>query len=189
MIIFSVPLLPCSKFPDSPEATEAFQKVSVAYDVLSKPASKRKYDTRPATSPYDFTAHPYQRAEETFRSVVLGVFNDFLDGDLETVRTLLRECLPCDFLLRPTFFRHGSHDVMIIFVLYCVKRHILIPNHTGAVNDYNPSLRLGDDGIDAVLNTLQAIRQRALSTFRYFFSPRLTDTNNPEQHVGRVYLL
>ena len=28
-------------------------------------------------------------AEETFRGVILGVFNDFLDGDLEVVRTLL----------------------------------------------------------------------------------------------------
>ncbi|KAK7691129.1 hypothetical protein QCA50_006232 [Cerrena zonata] len=110
------------KFPDSPEATEAFQKVSVAYDVLSKPASKRMYDSRPPSAPYDFAAHPYQRAEETFRSVVLGVFNDFLDGDLETVRTLLR-----------------------------------------AVNDFNPSMRMGDDGIDAVLATLQSIRQRALT--------------------------
>lgn len=32
------------------------------------------------------------RAEETLRGVVLGVFNDFLDGDMEVVRTLLREC-------------------------------------------------------------------------------------------------
>ncbi|CAL1715972.1 unnamed protein product [Somion occarium] len=110
------------KFPGSPQATEAFQKVTVAYDVLSKPAAKRMYDTNPSSSPYDFAAHPYQRAEETFRSVVLGVFNDFLEGDLETVRTLLR-----------------------------------------AVNDFNPSLRLGDDGIDAVLNALQSIRQRALT--------------------------
>ncbi|KAI0784461.1 hypothetical protein C8Q75DRAFT_809950 [Abortiporus biennis] len=109
------------KFPGNPEATEAFQKVAVAYDVLSKPSSKRMYDSAPP-SPYNFASHPYQHAEETFRSVVLGVFNDFLDGDLETVRTLLR-----------------------------------------AVNDLNPSLRLGDDGIDAVLLTLQSIRQRALT--------------------------
>lgn len=64
----------------------------MAYDVLSKPASKRLYDAHP-TSYYDFAAHPYQKAEETFRGVVLGVFNDFLDGDLETVRTLLRKSL------------------------------------------------------------------------------------------------
>lgn len=33
----------------------------------------------------------------------------------------------------------------------------------GAVNDLNPSLRLGDEGIDSVLLTLESIRQRALS--------------------------
>ena len=154
MIIFSQqsPCL-CSKFPDSPEATEAFQKVSVAYDVLSKPASKRMYDTRPSSSPYDFAAHPYQRAEETFRSVVLGVFNDFLDGDLETVRTLLRE----SFCLVIYIY---WHRVFIVLAHDCL---LLIPIFIGAVNDFNPSLRLGDDGIDAVLNTLQSIRQRALS--------------------------
>lgn len=31
-------------------------------------------------------------AEETFRGVILGVFNDFLDGDLEVIRTLLSLC-------------------------------------------------------------------------------------------------
>jgi len=30
-------------------------------------------------------------ADETFKGVVLGVFNDFLDGDLEVIRTLLSE--------------------------------------------------------------------------------------------------
>ncbi|THH26992.1 hypothetical protein EUX98_g7199 [Antrodiella citrinella] len=109
------------KFPDNPEATQAFQKVSVAYDVLSKPSAKRMYDSQPGVS-YDFTAHPYQHADETFRSVVLGVFNDFLDGDLETIRTMLR-----------------------------------------AMNDLNPSLRVGEEAIDAVLLTLESIRQRALT--------------------------
>ena len=63
--------------------------MAVAYDVLSKPSSKRMYDSQPRAR-YDFAAHPYQHADETFRSVVLGVFNDFLDGDLETIRTMLR---------------------------------------------------------------------------------------------------
>lgn len=67
--------------------------MNVAYDVLSTPASKRVYDARPATaSMHDFfSARPYADAEETFRGVILGVINDFLEGDLETVRTLLRK--------------------------------------------------------------------------------------------------
>lgn len=110
------------KFPGNADATEAFQKVNVAYDILSKPASKRCYDANAPRTSCDFSARPYAQAEETFRSVVLGVFNDFLEGDLETVRTLLR-----------------------------------------AMNDLNPSLSLGDEGIDMILHSLEAIRERALT--------------------------
>ncbi|KAI0636190.1 DnaJ-domain-containing protein [Trametes polyzona] len=111
------------KFPDNPEATRAFQKVSVAYDILSKPSSKRLYDARSQQAPFDFFAsRSFPQAEETFRSVVIGVFNDLLDGDLEMVRTLL-----------------------------------------SAVNSMNPSLQLGEEGINSVLMTLQSIRARALT--------------------------
>lgn len=58
--------------------------------MLSKPTSKRVYDASAKKATADFfSARSYAHAEETFRGVVLGVFNDFLDGDLETVRTLL----------------------------------------------------------------------------------------------------
>ncbi|EJF55860.1 DnaJ-domain-containing protein [Dichomitus squalens LYAD-421 SS1] len=110
------------KFPDNPEATRAFQKVSVAYDILSKPSSKRMYDSRPTQAPFDFFASRTFQAEETFRGVVIGVINDMLDGDLEMIRTLLF-----------------------------------------AVNNMNPSLQLGEEGINSVLMTLQAIRTRALT--------------------------
>ncbi|KIY68854.1 DnaJ-domain-containing protein [Cylindrobasidium torrendii FP15055 ss-10] len=112
------------KFPaDEADATLAFQKVAVAYDILSKPSSRRNYDARSPSSEYDvFSAHPAGHAEETFRSVIIGVFNDFLDGDLEVIRTLLK-----------------------------------------AINELNPALSLGEDGINSVLTTLQRIRQRALT--------------------------
>ncbi|KAH9481547.1 DnaJ-like protein subfamily C member 5-like protein [Psilocybe cubensis] len=111
------------KFPDNPDATHAFQKVAVAYDVLSKPSLKRVYDNRSPSSNFDvFATRPMGHAEDTFRSVVLGAFNDFLDGDLEVIRTLLK-----------------------------------------AINDINPSIKLGEDGINSVLVTLQGIRERALT--------------------------
>ncbi|KAJ6544821.1 DnaJ domain-containing protein [Mycena vulgaris] len=111
------------KFPNNPEATFAFQKIAVAYSVLSQPASRRSYDARPPTARYDvFSAHPAGHAQETFRSIVMGVFDDFLEGDLEMIRTLLK-----------------------------------------AVNDINPSLSMGEEGIASVLNSLQRIRERALT--------------------------
>jgi len=79
------------KFPNNPEATRAFQKVSVAYNVLSDPASKLVYDSHPAS--HEFSVNnpgTTAGAEETLRTVIVSIFNDFLDGDLEIVRTLLR---------------------------------------------------------------------------------------------------
>lgn len=111
------------KFPDNPEATHAFQKVAVAYDVLSKPSSKRIYDSRsPAAQANCFDFQSSMHAEETFKGVIVSVINDFLDGDMEMIRTLLR-----------------------------------------AINDINPSLKLGDEGINSVLAVFQTIRQRALT--------------------------
>lgn len=58
--------------------------------MLSTPHLRRLYDARPPSVAFDvFAARPMGHAEDTFRSVVLGVFNDFLDGDLEMIRTLL----------------------------------------------------------------------------------------------------
>lgn len=52
------------------------------------------YDANSAKTSFDFfSARAYARAEDTFRDVVLGVLNDFLEGDLETVRVLLRAYL------------------------------------------------------------------------------------------------
>ncbi|KAJ7274543.1 DnaJ domain-containing protein [Mycena haematopus] len=111
------------KFPNNPDATYAFQKIAVAYSVLSQPASRRSYDARSPFSKYDaFSAHPTGHADSTFRSIVLSVFDDFLEGDLEMIRSLLK-----------------------------------------AINDINPSLSMGEEGINSVLNSLQRLRERALT--------------------------
>ncbi|KAH7884596.1 DnaJ-domain-containing protein [Phlebopus sp. FC_14] len=111
------------KFPDNPDATHAFQKVSIAYDVLSKPSSKRAYDSRPTHAQHDFFASGTENhADETFKGVLISIISDFLDGDLEMIHTLLR-----------------------------------------VISDLNPSLKLGDDGINSVLSVLQRIRERILT--------------------------
>lgn len=112
------------KFPGNPDATSAFQKVSVAYDVLSNPSSKRIYDSRPthSHSTYDFFAQSSPHADETLKGVLLSVFSEFLEGDFEMIRTLLK-----------------------------------------AIGDLNPSLELGDDGINSVLSVLLRVRERVLT--------------------------
>jgi hypothetical protein len=40
--------------------------------------------------------------------------------------------------------------------------------YLGGVNDLSPSLRLGDEGIDSILLTLQGLRDRVLSEFTIY---------------------
>lgn len=88
----------------------AFQKVSFAYDILSKPSSRRLYDLHGILpdDPYDINSknsndfdfnngtgftHPSNtaRADETLSGVLLGVFCDFMEGDFQMLRTFLSE--------------------------------------------------------------------------------------------------
>lgn len=88
-----------SKLPNFPPATLAFQKVSVAYDLLSSPDSKRTYDaklrTRSTTPTSDneedifSIARPAQHAHDTFYGVLGAVFADFMEGDFEMIRVFL----------------------------------------------------------------------------------------------------
>jgi len=120
-------LSPDSKFP---QATHAFHKVSVAYDVLSDPASKQVNPSRPASHEFSVN-NPGTTAgtEETLRTVIVSIFND---GNLEMVLTLLRRSLSIVW----------SSKIMIF--LACL----------GGINDLSPSLRLGDDGIGSIFLTL-----------------------------------
>ncbi|KAI9567302.1 hypothetical protein HD554DRAFT_982785 [Boletus coccyginus] len=134
------------KCPGNPDATHAFQRVSIAYGVLSQPSLKRKYDARPDDDDRSdvLHSHPYGYADETLKGVLLSIVSDYLDGNLEMIRTLLRELrwrLPPPGLLSPA----------------------RLTSLLEAISDLNPSLKLSDDGINAVLSVLENIRGRVLS--------------------------
>lgn len=79
-----------SKFPDNPKPCRRSKRCR--WHVLSQSLSKRIYDSR--RSPYNIFSKPASHPKDIFRSVVISVFNDFLDGNLEVIRTLLCEsCL------------------------------------------------------------------------------------------------
>ncbi|KAG9014011.1 hypothetical protein FRB94_000208 [Tulasnella sp. JGI-2019a] len=93
------------KFPEYPLATLAFQKVSFAYDTLSQPSSRRSYDRNKAHFPYPYATPTSSSnnaaqsstassraasADDTLNAVLYGVFCDFMDGDVEMIRTFLR---------------------------------------------------------------------------------------------------
>ena len=66
----------------------------MAYSVLSLPSLKNNYDSMSPEQRRNFDFFRSQPPpEETFRSVLLGVLNEFLDGDLEVVRNFLSGCI------------------------------------------------------------------------------------------------
>lgn len=87
-IFFLWNLPACSKFPDYQPATLAFQKVSYAYNILSKPTTRRAYDVNPERSREFFSGQPL--AEDTFDGVLNVVLADCMKGDFEMIRTFLR---------------------------------------------------------------------------------------------------
>lgn len=56
------------------------------------------------------------------------------------------------------------------------------------MNDVNPSLRLGEDSVNAVLATLQSIRERALSKWE-FSTMNCTDIHTRPDPAGRSCLI
>ncbi|KAM0750818.1 DnaJ-domain-containing protein [Meredithblackwellia eburnea MCA 4105] len=78
------------KLPHYPPATPAFQRLSYAYETLSKPSSRRMYDLggmrgyEPRT-PRD-TSHT---GDETLNGVLRNVFTEFINGDFEMIRVFV----------------------------------------------------------------------------------------------------
>ncbi|GAA5922698.1 hypothetical protein JCM3775_006104 [Rhodotorula graminis] len=76
------------KLPFYPPATTAFQRLSYAYETLSKPSSRRMYDLGGGRGydPGSPSATSEGLADETLNGVLRNVVNEFLNGDFEMIR-------------------------------------------------------------------------------------------------------
>jgi hypothetical protein len=70
------------------------------------PEQRKNFDSFRSQSP----------AEETFRSVLLGVLNEFLDGDLEVVRNFLSGYLSPSPVVSKFLMSHGRGNNQIQFI-------------------------------------------------------------------------
>lgn len=87
---------PNSKFPSYAPCVVAFQRVSFAYQTLSKPSSRRLYDVSGRSDlAAAFNENPGGAngaglgGDETLNSVLYSVFCEFLDGDFQMIRVLV----------------------------------------------------------------------------------------------------
>ncbi|KWU43768.1 DnaJ-domain-containing protein [Rhodotorula sp. JG-1b] len=79
------------KLPFYAPSTTAFQRLSFAYETLSKPSSRRLYDLR---GPREFDPAkpkhgPPAAADETLNGVLRNVISEFLSGDFEMIRVFV----------------------------------------------------------------------------------------------------
>ncbi|GAA6050735.1 hypothetical protein JCM3770_006600 [Rhodotorula araucariae] len=87
------------KLPFYPPSTTAFQRLSYAYETLSKPSSRRLYDLGGGRGydPGSPNATSDGLGDETLNGVLRNVVNEFLNGDFEMIRvfaTALNEGSP-----------------------------------------------------------------------------------------------
>ncbi|KAL1914952.1 uncharacterized protein VTP21DRAFT_7868 [Calcarisporiella thermophila] len=73
------------KMRDSPDATSAFQKLSLAYETLSNPSAKRHYDLTTSLGPNV----QLDDGEDTLNHVLHQIFNEFMEGDFEIIREFI----------------------------------------------------------------------------------------------------
>jgi curved DNA-binding protein CbpA len=83
------------KLPLYPSSTPAFQRLSFAYETLSKTASRRMYDL--GGGRYDMSdtrsSTTAEADDETLNGVLRSVFAEFLEGDFEMIRVFVSEYL------------------------------------------------------------------------------------------------
>ncbi|KAK0530164.1 hypothetical protein OC834_003403 [Tilletia horrida] len=136
------------KFPNYPASTIAFQKVSLAYETLSKPSSRRMYDVSGRTDFASALNNPSgssafaaatgggfygsgggagaPSSDETLNSVLYSVFCEFMEGDFEMIRVLVN-----------------------------------------ALNEGNPGLNLGNDAVDSLEGAFRRLRKLLLAGKKY----------------------
>lgn len=86
------------KLPAHANSTEAFQRLSHAYEILRKPSLRAHYDREVSRSWLSGGGEPREfycgetsfiSGDQTFRGAVVSILNEFLDGDFGLVRKLL----------------------------------------------------------------------------------------------------
>ncbi|CAD6920456.1 unnamed protein product [Tilletia controversa] len=133
------------KFPNYQPSTIAFQKVSFAYETLSKPSSRRIYDVSGRTdfaaamnSPSGSSAFgaatgagfggagATASSEETLNGVLYSVFCEFMEGDFEMIRVLVN-----------------------------------------ALNEGSPGVNLGNEAVDSLEGAFRRLRKVLLAGKKY----------------------
>ncbi|KAI5844969.1 hypothetical protein DFP73DRAFT_37977 [Morchella snyderi] len=82
------------KLPAHPDSTEAFQRLSHAYEILRKPSLRAHYDRESKSWNGEHREfYPGETSfisgDQTFRGAVVSILNEFLNGDFGLVRKLL----------------------------------------------------------------------------------------------------
>ncbi|KAH9810577.1 hypothetical protein DFH28DRAFT_1131973 [Melampsora americana] len=127
------------KLPLYPPCTPAFQKLSFAYETLSKSNTRRLYDLNGQTS-FNQSSERYKAyrgnsngsknetssGDETLNSVLHSTFCEFMDGDFEMIRVLIN-----------------------------------------ALNEGNPGLNLGEDAIKNLETSFKKLRTILLTGQKY----------------------
>ncbi|KAJ9071984.1 hypothetical protein DSO57_1031807 [Entomophthora muscae] len=99
------------KFPGSPKATQAFQKLSTSYETLRKPSTKMAYD---------FSGERTQSSDcrTSFIGAFSQLYREFLDGDFENILTMI------DFINRQnpefTFDRASASELLMELRDLCI---------------------------------------------------------------------
>jgi hypothetical protein len=109
----------------------------LAYDILSQPSLRKAYDD----NPYSADTFTSQRsAEDTFDGVLQLLFAEFMSGDFEIIRIVLR----------------GWHSSSPLYL------RILTDVLLGTIKEINPALNMEEETIDSVITGFRKLREIVL---------------------------